>query len=188
MIDIIPVGWTALQTLREANDDLNLVIHAHRCMHAALTRNPKHGISMLTITKLVRMIGLDQLHIGTVMGKMHGEKEEILVLQEECISKHVKENYDSDLLEQDWGNIKPVFPVASGGLQPTMIPKLVKIFGEDVILQFGGGIHANPSGTEAGAKACRQAVESIKLGISLEEHARSHKELQVAIKKWGLVN
>ncbi|MBU4284385.1 MAG: ribulose-bisphosphate carboxylase large subunit, partial [Nanoarchaeota archaeon] len=32
MIDIIPVGWTALQTLREANEELGLVLHAHRCM------------------------------------------------------------------------------------------------------------------------------------------------------------
>ncbi|MDO9096826.1 MAG: ribulose-bisphosphate carboxylase large subunit, partial [Candidatus Methanoperedens sp.] len=75
MIDIIPVGWTALQTLREENESLGLVLHAHRCMHAALTRNPIHGVSMQVIAKLTRMAGLDQLHIGTVVGKMHGGKE-----------------------------------------------------------------------------------------------------------------
>lgn len=72
MIDIIPVGWTALQTLREENESMGLVLHSHRCMHAALTRNPVHGVSMQVIAKLARMVGLDQLHIGTAVGKMHG--------------------------------------------------------------------------------------------------------------------
>ena len=70
MIDILTVGWSALQTLRNENEKLNLVLHAHRAGHAAFTRNPKHGISMLVIAKLSRLIGIDQLHIGTVVGKM----------------------------------------------------------------------------------------------------------------------
>ncbi len=59
-----------------------------------------------------------------------------------------------------------MFPVASGGLAPTMIPDLYSIFGKDVIMQFGGGIHAHPMGTVAGATACRQALEA-----SLKESA-----------------
>lgn len=186
MIDIIPVGWTALQTLREANEELWLVLHAHRCMHSALTRNFKHGVSMLVIAKLTRLVGLDQLHVGTVTGKMHGEKEEVLAIKDECVLKHVKENYKLNVLEQDWSNIKPLFPVASGGLQPTMIPELVKIFGKDIIMQFGGGIHAHPMGTRAGAAACRQALDAALKDISLKEAAKRNKELRAAIKKWGL--
>jgi ribulose-bisphosphate carboxylase large chain len=186
MIDIVPVGWTALQTLREANEDLKLVLHAHRCMHSALTRNPKHGVSMLVIAKLTRMVGLDQLHVGTVVGKMHGEKEEVLAIRDECVLNHVKENYELNVLEQDWGSIKPLFPVASGGLQPGMVPELVKIFGEDIIMQFGGGVHAHPLGTKAGAMAVRQALEATLNKISLKEYARLHKELKVAIDKWGV--
>ena len=157
MIDIIPMGWNAFQSLRENNKDLNLVLHAHRCMHSALTRNPRHGVSMLVIAKLIRLIGLDQLHIGTVVGKMHGGKEEVLALRDECVLEQVPENHAQHILRQDWGRIKPVFPVASGGLEPTMVPELIKIFGKDVIMQFGGGIHAHPMGTISGATACRQA-------------------------------
>lgn len=187
MIDIIPAGWTALQTLREANDDLGLVLHAHRCMHSAFTKNPKHGISMLVIAKLTRMIGLDQLHVGTVLGKMHGSKEEVLSVRDECVLSNVKEDYPLNILSQDWRNIKPMFPVASGGLQPLMIPELVKIFGNDIILQFGGGIHAHPSGTKAGAMACRQALDAVINNISLTEAAKKYKYdgLDAAIKKWG---
>ena len=184
MIDIIPVGWTALQTLREENEELKLVVHAHRCMHSAFTRNPKHGVSMLLVAKLTRLIGLDQLHIGTVVGKMHGGRSEVLSLRDECVLKNIKENYKMGVLEQEWLNIKPVFPVASGGLQPTMIPQLLKIFGSDVIMQFGGGIHAHPMGTQAGAKACRQALEAAMNGVSLRE--AEGKELAAAIQKWGV--
>ncbi len=185
MVDIITVGWSALQTLRENNEDLNLVLHAHRCMHSALTRNPRHGVSMLVIAKLIRLIGLDQLHIGTVVGKMHGERDEVLALRDECVLEQVPENHDLHMLEQDWGRIAPVFPVASGGLEPTMVPELTEIFGKDVIMQFGGGIHAHPMGTVSGAMACRQAVDASLDGISLEEYAKTHTELKAALDKWG---
>jgi len=185
MVDIIPVGFAALQTLREANEKLNLVLHAHRCMHSTMTRNPKHGISMQVIAKLVRLIGLDQLHIGTAIGKMHGEKEEVLAIRDSCVLNHVRENHRLNVLEQDWESIKPLFPVASGGLQPTMVPELIEIFGKDAIMQFGGGIHAHPLGTRAGAMAVRQALDAALGGIPLAEYSSTHKELKVAMEKWG---
>jgi len=157
MIDIIPTGWTALQTLREANKDLKLVIHAHRCMHSVMTKNKKHGITMMVIAKLTRLTGIDQLHIGTVIGKMRGDKKEVMSVRKICISKEIKK--DSNLLDQDWYNIKKVFPVASGGLHAKMIPQLIKMFGKDIILQFGGGIHAHPLGSEYGARECREMIE-----------------------------
>jgi len=89
------------------------------------------------------------------------------------------------MLEQDRGRIEPVFPVASGGLEPTMVPELTKIFGKDVIMQFGGGIHAHPMGTGSGATACRQAVDAALEGISPEEYAMTHSELKAALDKWG---
>ena len=184
MIDIIPTGWTALQSLREATGELGLVIHAHRCMHSAITRNPHHGVSMLVIAKLTRLIGLDQLHIGTVVGKMHGGRDEVLAIRDECVLEHVPANEALHVLVQDWGDIKPMFPVASGGLEPTMVPDLIRIFGKDAIMQFGGGIHAHPMGTTAGAKACRQSIDAALSGVTLEEYAKTHIELKAALETW----
>ena len=107
-----------------------------------------------------------------------------MLKEDECLLKQVKENNRLNILEQDLGEIKPLFPVTSGGLQPTMIPELMKIFGQDIILQFGGGIHAHPMGTKAGAMACRQALEATLEGISLKEAAQKHKELKSAMEKW----
>jgi len=169
MVDIITTGWSALQTLRNCN--FNLVLHAHRAGHAAIDRNPKHGISMKVIARLTRIIGLDQLHVGTIVGKMYEKKEDVL------------ENRKV-LIEEFYG-LKKVMPVASGGLNPLHVPFLYKTFGKDVVLQFGGGIHGHPSGTFEGAKAVRQALDAVLQGISLKEYAKKHPELKKAIEIWG---
>jgi ribulose-bisphosphate carboxylase large chain len=171
MVDIITVGFSALQTLRKANEGLNLVLHAHRAGHAAVTKNPKHGIAMKVIAKVTRIIGLDQLHVGTIVGKMFETKKEVL---ENCKA-----------LKEEMFGLKKVMPVASGGLHPLHIPELLKNFGNDVVLQFGGGCHGHPLGTTAGAKAIRQALEASMQGIDLEEYAKKHKELKIALKLWG---
>lgn len=168
MIDIVTLGFGAIQSLRSEN--LGLIIHGHRAMHAALTRNTYHGISMLVMAKLARLAGVDQLHTGTVVGKMEGEKEEVLAINEFLLSP--------------WHGLKPVLPIASGGLHPGMVPELVKILGNDIIINFGGGIHGHPSGTYAGACAARQAVEAATSGISIKDYAKKNKELEMALEKW----
>jgi ribulose-bisphosphate carboxylase large chain len=185
MVDIVSVGWSGLQTLRRANEDLRLIIHAHRAGHAALTKNPKHGISMLVIAKLARLIGVDQIHVGTAnVGKMEGgETGEI---EDEIEGRFVTELRSGHSLEQFWYDIRPVFAVASGGLYPGSLPKLLKIMGNNIIIQAGGGVHGHPHGSEAGARAMRQALEACMRGVSLEDYARNHPELAEAIKKWGV--
>lgn len=181
MVDIITVGWSALQTLRDA--DLGLVLHAHRAMHGALTRNKKHGISMLVIAKIARLIGVDQLHIGTVVGKMEGGASEVELIEEEMEKNIIRPH--GHVLAQKWAGMKPVFAVCSGGLHPGHVPKLVKMLGKDIVIQMGGGIHGHPEGTIAGAAALRQSVDAVMEGISLKEYSKTHRELAVALSKFG---
>jgi len=162
MVDILTVGWSGLQSLRNA--DTGLVLHAHRAMHAAFTRNPRHGISMMVIGKVAKAIGIDQLHVGTAVGKMSEEKKNVIAIAKA---------------------IRPVFPVCSGGLHPGMVPELVRMLGNDVIIQSGGGIHGHPDGTRAGAAAMRQAVDAAASGKDLSIYAKTHEELRKAITKWG---
>ncbi|MEW6295202.1 MAG: type III ribulose-bisphosphate carboxylase [Candidatus Diapherotrites archaeon] len=182
MVDLITLGFSSLQSLRDA--ELKLVLHGHRAMHAAFTRNPKHGISMLVIAKLCRLIGLDQLHVGAIVGKMTGEKEEVKLIGEEIEQQIITEKEESHLLAENWFNIKPVFAVCSGGLHPGKIPALIQAMGRDIVIQAGGGIHGHPKGTIAGAKAMRQSVEATIAGIQLHEYAKTHKELREALEKW----
>ena len=168
MIDIIACGFSALQYIR--NQDLGMIIHAHRAGHATFTRNPKHGISMLVVAKLARLAGVDQLHIGTAVGKMHGSKEEVLPIHK--------------ALSEKMGKLKSVVSVCSGGLHPGHVPALLKIFGNNIIIQAGGGIHGHKLGTIAGARAMKQAIEACMQGVSLNEYAKTHKELAIALKQW----
>ena len=145
MVDILTCGWSALQTLRDQN--FKLVIHAHRAGHAAFTKNQKHGISMKPIASVARIIGVDQLHVGTVVGKMSETKAEVLENIAAC--------------KAEMGSLKSVLPVASGGLHPRLVPALMETFGDDFVIQAGGGIHGHPDGTICGAKAMRQAVKPL---------------------------
>ena len=180
MVDIITEGFGALQTLREA--DFKLALHGHRAMAAAFTRNKKHGISMMTLADIIRLIGTDTLHIGTVIGKMEGNFNEVTEIREEIEQKVVKET--KKRLSQDWEKIKPVMAVSSGGLHPGHIPYLIKHMGNDIIIQAGGGVHGNKLGTAAGARAMRQAVNATMQGISLKKYSKDHAELRTALEQW----
>ena len=168
MIDILTCGFSALQTVRE--QDFDLVIHAHRAGHAAFTKNPKHGISMRVIAKTARIIGVDQLHVGTVVGKMSETRQEV---SENC-----------EALRTDLYGLNEVLPVASGGLHPSLVPSLMNFFGKDFVIQAGGGIHGHAGGTVSGAKAMRQAVDATLQDISLKEYTETHEELRTALEIW----
>ncbi len=180
MIDIITAGWAALQTLREGN--FKMAIHAHRAMHAAFDRNPEHGINMMVLADFARLIGVDQIHIGTGIGKLEGDIEDIEDLAEEISMKDVKATHKR--LKQDWLKIKPVLPVSSGGLHPGHIPFLIKHLGKDLVIQAGGGIHGHPQGTRAGSMAMRQSVDAVMKKQSLKAYSKTHKELREALEKW----
>jgi len=182
MIDILTTGWSALQTLR--NDNNGLVIHAHRAMHAALTRNKEHGISMLTLAKIARLIGADQLHIGTIVGKMDGGELEIKDIEREVENNFVRKKDKGHVLEQEWDKIKPTFAVSSGGMHPGLVDALIKKLGKNIIIQAGGGVHGHPNGTFAGATAMREAVDAVMKRKTLKEYAKTHYDLKIALKCW----
>ena len=171
MIDILTTGRSSLQAMRDMG--FNLVIHAHRAGHAAFTRSRVHGISMVVLARVARLLGVDQLHVGTAVGKMAETEEEVRANIAAC--------------KEPMHGVRPVLPVASGGLHPGMVPKLVEIFGYDTVIQAGGGIHGHPDGTMKGATAMRQAVDAATRGIRLEDYAEDHVELSRALKKWPVV-
>jgi len=181
MIDVVIVGFSALQSFRM--EGFKTAIHAHRAMHAAITRNPQHGINMLTLSKIYRLLGVDNLHIGTAVGKMEGGAEEISSIREEIQLQKVPSTRKR--FEQNWYGIKPVLAVASGGLHPGHVSAVIDILGHDIVIQAGGGVHGHPDGTRKGAMAMRQALEAKMKGIPIEEYAEEHEELLKALKKFN---
>ena len=54
-----------------------------------------------------------------------------------------------------------VMPVASGGIHAGQMHQLLDLFGDDVVLQFGGGTIGHPLGIAAGAESNRVALEAV---------------------------
>lgn len=170
MVDVLTAGFSAIQALAE-DPAINVPIHVHRTMHGALTRNPHHGIAMRPIAKLIRSAGGDQLHTGSVSGKMGSKAGEVIA--------------DNMEITKPLSYLKPVFPVSSGGLHPGKVEAEISKLGTDIVLQAGGGIHGHPEGTTAGTRAMLQAVEAAVLGIPAREYSLSHPELAAALAKWS---
>jgi len=168
MVDVLTAGYSALEVLSRHVD---VPVHVHRTMHGAFTRDKGHGISMVVISRLVRMAGGTNLHTGSYMGKMARETSE--------------NDQSQDALREEWHGLKRVFPVASGGIYPAKVSGNLDGYGIDCIVQAGGGVHGHPEGTTAGAKAMVQAVEAWLKQIPLQEYAKDHKELETALKFWG---
>ncbi|NCN98658.1 type III ribulose-bisphosphate carboxylase [Candidatus Pacearchaeota archaeon CG10_big_fil_rev_8_21_14_0_10_35_219] len=185
MCDIVTAGWSGLQTLREHCQDSKQAIHAHRAMHATFTRNPKHGISMLTLAKSARLVGVDNIHIGTVIGKLVGTKDEVLNLEREMEYHSMREDFKEGILEEDWKRIKSVFPCSSGGLHPGILPEIMDMMGKNIMVQLGGGIHGHPDGTKSGAMATRQAIDAYIRKVKIKEATLIYPELTRALNKWG---
>jgi ribulose-bisphosphate carboxylase large chain len=170
MVDVVTAGWAALQSVRERCEDLGLAIHAHRAMHAAFDRLDTHGVSMRVLAQISRLCGVDHIHTGTAnLGKLENED-----------TAGINEWLASDLY-----GMNDVLPVASGGLHPGLMPKLIDRLGTNLCIQAGGGIHGHPDGTHAGAKALRQAIDASLDDVPIEDAADEHPELAAALDTWG---
>lgn len=197
MSDYLTLGWAAHNSLSRWCRDNGMLLHVHRAMHAVIDRNPNHGINFRVLAKLLRLLGGDHLHSGTVVGKLEGDREATLGWIDLLRDRFVAEDRARGIFfDQDWGAMPGVFPVASGGIHVWHMPALVAIFGNDSVLQFGGGTLGHPWGNAAGAAANRVALEACvqarNEGRAIEKEgkdiltaaARHSPELRVAMETW----
>ena len=172
MVDVITAGFAAVQVIAES-PKIKVPLHVHRTMHGAFTKDPRHGIAMLPIAKLVRMCGGDACHVGTLgAGKMSGSAEEDRHSLDECLRKDKR--------------FKTMMPVCSGGVYPGVIAGMIKESGFNVQIQAGGGVAGHPGGIRKGAMGMCQAVDAAFLGIDAQVYAKTHPELKAALEKWGI--
>merc|ERR1711988_1725877 len=197
MHDFITGGFTANTGLSKWCRKNGMLLHIHRAMHAVIDRHPKHGIHFRVLAKCLRLSGGDQLHTGTVVGKLEGDRQTTLGYIDNLRESFVPEDRSrGNFFDQDWGSMPGVFAVASGGIHVWHMPALLAIFGDDSCLQFGGGTHGHPWGSAAGAAANRVALEACvkarNAGREIEkesrdilmEAAKHSPELAIALETW----
>lgn len=171
MINVATAGLSAMRVLAEYTQ---VPIHCHRDFAPAYARSPYLGIAFPALTKLFRLAGADQIHVGAIQGKLYETDAEVLANARACI--------------HEFGHIRPALPVSSGGQWAGKAPVNARQFCHyDFLHLSGAGIFAHPDGAESGARSVRQAWDAVVRGIPLEEYAKEHRELARAIAHFGAV-
>jgi ribulose-bisphosphate carboxylase large chain len=158
----LTIGYTAMQSMSNWARRNGMLLHLHRAGHGTYTRQKTHGVSFRVIAKWCRLIGVDHIHAGTVVGKLEGDPDTTRGFYDTLRADHVPADPRTGIyFDQDWGSMPGVMPVASGGIHAGQMHQLLHHLGDDVILQFGGGTIGHPMGIAAGARANRVAVEAM---------------------------
>jgi ribulose-bisphosphate carboxylase large chain len=197
MHDYLVGGLAAHTTLANWCRRNGMLLHVHRALHAVYDRQKDHGIHFRVLAKWLRLAGGDHLHTGTVVGKLEGDRETTLGVVSLLRDDFIPANRGRGVyFDQEWASLPAVMPVASGGIHVWHIPALIDLFGDDSVLQFGGGSAGHPHGSRAGAAANRIAVEACVQarnegqdlrteGPEILKRAASHSpELAAALETW----
>jgi len=174
MINYLAVGYDAARWIAE-DPSIKVPILGHMDIAGALSYSPTTGVSTpLVIGKFPRICGMDIEVFPAPYGKAPMLKERYKDMARSMI--------------MPLQHIKPMLPMPSGGITPGHVPQVIEDLGTEIMIGSGGGIHAFPAehgGPAAGARAFRQAITACMQGTPLEEYAQDHKELKVALEKWG---
>ncbi len=188
MLDVYVLGFSALNHMVKRARKYGIFVHGHRAGYAAHHRG-NYGVNFQVYEKIYRMIGVDMLHVGAGLGKMEDDPLEIKRLHDVASEMEGEEKLYLGSLEFQWADhIKPMFPIASGGLDPARVEAVMALHGKDVIIQAGGGVHGHPDGTYAGAVALRKAVDAVSEGKSLLEVKDKIPELKGAFEKFKYID
>lgn len=172
LFNVLSYGFDALAEL--ANDSsIDVPIAAHPALAGAYYPSPYHGIAApLLLGKLVRIAGADLSLFPSPYGSVVMPKEENLAVQAALVDKSLP--------------LRETFPVPSAGIHPGLVPLILRDFGQQVVVNAGGGVHGHPQGAAAGGRAFRQAIDAVLEGRDLTEYAADHEELKLAIERWGV--
>jgi 2,3-diketo-5-methylthiopentyl-1-phosphate enolase len=172
MVNYLAVGPEAMRALAD-DPAINVPILAHMDVAGAFFMSPYQGISSpIIFGKISRLCGADAIVLPFSMGG-------------KAIYMHERFMATTRNLIYPMGDLKPTMPMPSGGITPQNVQDIVNALGRDIMIGSGGGIHAHPQGPRAGARALRQAIDAAMKGIKLEEYAKEHEELGVALGVWG---
>jgi len=81
------------------------------------------------------------------------------------------------------GNLKPILPIPAGSESALTLPdRYMRIGSIDFGLGAGRGVTSHPLGPKGGAASLLQSWQAIQSGSSLEEYAKDHEELRLAIE------
>lgn len=162
LFNVHTYGLDALKGLREL--DLGLPILAHPALSGALCGSSDYGISYrLLLSKLTRLAGADLILFPVPYGSIELTESDAKGIVADALAESA---------------IKRAFPVPSAGVHPGLVKRIIDDFGEDIVINAGGGVHGHPDGATAGGEAFLQAINHYKTGSGGEAYDK-------AVALWG---
>jgi ribulose-bisphosphate carboxylase large chain len=169
MVNVNGVGLSGVAALRRHSQ---AAIHGHRAGWAALTRGAMIGMDFQPYQAMLRLAGVDHLHVSGLGGKFWEDAGSVLASAESLLTPLA-----------DTGRDDRAMPVFSGGSTVLDVaPTYAGARTQDMIYACGGGILSHPDGLAAGSRSMRLAWEAAAEGIDLAVQARRHPMLARAIE------
>ena len=173
MINAMCTGLSAARMVRK-HTEVPLVAHFD-CV-APLTKSPYYGLHSRVLTKLQRLAGFDAIIFAGMGARMKNYRSAVLDDVNACRDSL------SSVPDQD-GSVRPALPVPAGSQWAGSLAPLYEDIGStDFAIVPGRAVFGHPGGPRAGAMSLLQGWEAIKAGVSLNEYAREHHELELSIR------
>ena len=164
-------------------------------MHAVIDRHPKHGIHFRVLAKVCVSPVVTSCTPAPWSASLRATVSPPSATSTNCANPSFPKIAAAVTSSTKIGSMGGVFAVASGGIHVWHMPALVSIFGDDSVLQFGGGTHGHPwaaAGAAANRVALEACVKARNAGREIEregrdilmEAAKHSPELAIALETW----
>jgi 2,3-diketo-5-methylthiopentyl-1-phosphate enolase len=186
LFNVLAYGFDALSELSR-HPEVKVPIMAHPSLAGALYPSTYHGISAnVLLGKLMRLAGADLVLFPSPYGSVVMPLAENMAIKDALLTPQAAD-YSLGAAPGQPLALATSFPVPSAGIHPGLVPWILRDFGQDVVVNAGGGVHGHPQGAAAGGQAFRQAIDACLSGVPLRAYAADgHPELQAAIDAWGI--
>ena len=166
MVNGMTTGFSAIRMLRK---HAKVPLVSHFDFMAPYIQLPWFGVKDQVFTKLQRMAGYDMLIYPGLDSRLKTTREDVLDNAKACL--------------EPLGNLKTMLPVPAGSQWAGSLGELHELLGTvDFGIVPGRAVFGHPQGPKGGARSLRQGWEAVSRGLSLEDYARDHEELRLAIQ------
>jgi 2,3-diketo-5-methylthiopentyl-1-phosphate enolase len=162
------IGYSQFQSISE---QIDIPVLGHYAASSICNEGIRNGLgSHISVGKFPRMAGADLVMMNTPYGGYPLTRQQYFktALQ----------------LTLPYYHLKPTMPICGGGVHPGMVQCFIDDFGSDIVLAAGGAIQGHPMGATAGVRAMVQAIDATMKKISINEAAKYHEELKVALEQF----
>lgn len=175
LLNVLVYGYPALEALA-ADPEIEVPIFAHPALAGAWggpsDGSADYGIDYaVSLGTLMRHAGADAVLYPTHYGSLPFSQATEFRIR--------------DILRAPGGNQQPVMPVPSAGIHPGVVGRVLRDYGNDVVLNAGSAIFDHPQGPAAGTRAFFEALQFANSGVALKADSVPDGPLRTALQKWG---